>query len=450
MSAIDQYLDLYAAQQELVCQGSCAAMNALRPSAFAFLRQNGLPTRKAERYRYTDVEEALAPDFGLNLQRLPLTKDPYAAYRCNVQQLEAWNYYVVNDTVAPPRTSSDDLPGGVFVGSICEYAQKNSDFIEKYYHRLAGRGRDALTELNTLLVQDGIVVRLPRGTKLPKALQIVSIAAATLDFMSNRRLLVVAEAGAEATLLLCDHATEGRRSLTTQVIEVFADETAKIDLYSIEETHYGHARFCHTYVEQKAGSRVCLNGMTLRNGLTHNQTDVRLVGEGATVQVHGAVIADRTEHVDNNILVAHVAGGCESDVLYKYVLDDESVGAFAGKVLVEKGAQKTLSQETNANLCASPKARAYAQPMLEIYADDVKCNHGSTVGKLDETALFYMRQRGIPEAEARLLLKHAFVNDVLRRITLEPLRDRLSYLVDKRFRRELRACEGCHMSSICQ
>jgi len=450
MSAIDQYLELYAAQKDLICRKSCAAMNARRPAAYERLRQHGLPTRKTERYKYTDTEAALVPDFGLNLQRLPLRTDPYTAYRCNVPQMDTWNFYVVNDTVVPSRTPQHEFPEGVFVGSIGDFCAKNGNFIENFYHRLAGKDTDAISELNTLLAQDGIVVHLPRHTKLPKALQIVNVSAATIDFMSNRRLLVVAEAETEATLLLCDHSTAGKRSLCTQVTEIFADEAARIDLYSIEETHHENFRFCNTYVEQQAGSRVSLNGITLRNGLTRNKTDIRLAGPGAGIRVHGAVIADSREHVDNNILVDHAAEGCESDVLYKYVLDDESVGAFAGKVLVEKGAQKTLSQETNANLCASPNARAYAQPMLEIYADDVKCNHGSTIGKLDETALFYMRQRGIPEAEARLLLKHAFINDVLRRVSLAPLRDRLSYLVDKRFRNELKVCEGCRMSGICQ
>ena len=121
------------------------------------------------------------------------------------------------------------------------------------------------------------------------------------------------------------------------------------------------------------------------------------------------------------------------------------MGAFAGKVLVQRDAQQTESQQTNANICASPTARAFSQPMLEIYADDVKCNHGSSIGKLDETALFYMRQRGIPEAEARLLLQHAFINDVLQRVTLEHLRDRLSHLVDLRFRGQLSKCRDCAM-----
>ena len=159
----------------------------------------------------------------------------------------------------------------------------------------------------------------------------------------------------------------------------------------------------------------------------------------------GVVVADGQQRVDNSLVVDHVAPSCTSDMLYKYVLDGHSVGAFAGLVLVEKGAQKSLSQQTNANICAAPTARAFSQPMLEIYADDVKCNHGSTIGKLDESALFYMRQRGIAEREARLILQQAFVGDVLRHIELERLRERLAHLVEMRFRGELSACAGCKM-----
>ena len=145
------------------------------------------------------------------------------------------------------------------------------------------------------------------------------------------------------------------------------------------------------------------------------------------------------------MLIDHKTGHCSSNVLYKYVLDDQSVGAFAGRVLVREGSQKTVSQETNRNLCATKEARMYTQPMLEIYADDVKCAHGSTVGQLNDAALFYMRQRGISLDEAKFLLQFAFAAEVIDQIKVEPLRDRLHHLLEKRFRGELNKCEGCKL-----
>ena len=197
------------------------------------------------------------------------------------------------------------------------------------------------------------------------------------------------------------------------------------------------------YVHAGRDCSVNLNNITLYNGLTRNTTCVAMEGEGSEVVLNGCVIADKNQHVDNNTLIDHRVPHCTSRELYKYVLDDSAVGAFAGKILVREGAQKTSSQETNANLCATNDARMYTQPMLEIYADDVKCAHGATVGQLDERAMFYMQQRGISREEARMMLMFAFVGQVIDEIKLEPLRDRLHHLVEKRFRGELSKCAGC-------
>jgi Fe-S cluster assembly protein SufD len=154
-------------------------------------------------------------------------------------------------------------------------------------------------------------------------------------------------------------------------------------------------------------------------------------------------MADKSQVVDNNTLIRHEVPNCISRELYKYVVDEQAVGAFAGRVYVAEGAQKTVSEEVNQNICASSDARMYTQPMLEIYADDVKCSHGSTVGKLDEMALFYMRQRGIPLAEARMLLMQAFVGQVIDEIPIVPLRDRLHIMIEQRLKGELDKCVGC-------
>ena len=187
------------------------------------------------------------------------------------------------------------------------------------------------------------------------------------------------------------------------------------------------------------------NVITLHNGVTRNRLDLVFKGEGAECFANGCVIADKSQHIDNNTLIDHQVGHCTSHQLYKYVLGDEAVGAFDGRILVRKDAQKTSSNEINQNLCTTKKARMFTQPMLEIYADDVKCSHGSTVGQLNDAAMFYMRQRGISEKEAKLLLEFAFVNEVVDQIQLEPLKERLRYLVEKRFRGELNKCEGCKL-----
>lgn len=445
MSSEKQYIDLYTSCREMVFGHSSAALNAVRDRAFEDFCRLGFPTRKTERYKYTDIQQLFSPDYGLNLNRLEIPANPYDVFRCDVPNLSTSLYFVVNDSFygkVQPRTQ---LPEGVIVGSLNDFAAKNPQFIDKYYSRQASTADDAVTALNTMLAQDGLVVYVPKNVKLPRAVQVVNILRSDVDLMVNRRVLIVLEDGAEAKFLFCDHTADERNFLSTQVIEVYVGRNAGLELYCMEETHMHNNRVSNVYIEQQADSRVTHNVITLHNGVTRNMLNLAFKGEGAECHANGFVIADKRQHVDNNTLIDHQVGRCTSRELYKYVLDGHSTGAFAGRVLVRHDAQKTVSEEVNQNLCATKEARMYTQPMLEIYADDVKCSHGSTVGQLNAAALFYMRQRGISLSEAKLLLEFAFINEVIDTITLEPLRDRLHYLVEKRFRGELCKCDGCKL-----
>ena len=186
-----------------------------------------------------------------------------------------------------------------------------------------------------------------------------------------------------------------------------------------------------------------MNGITLTNGVTRNNIYVKFDGEGAENHLSGIVIADLEQKVDNFTYIDHAVPHCHSNELYKYVLNDNAECSFAGRILVRAGADKTEAYQSNKNLCNSDTAKMFTRPELEIYADDVKCSHGATVGQLDANSLFYMRARGISEPEARMLLMYAFATDVLERIRLEPLKERLKMLIEKRFRGELSRCRGC-------
>lgn len=439
MNSEQQYIELYEQARGMICQHSSDVMNAVRDAAFERFRAIGFPTRKVERYKYTDMQSLFAPNYGLNLNRLEIPVNPYDAFRCDVPNLSTMLYFVVNDAFYLKALPKSHLPEGVVVGSLKSFATTT------YYHRLAAKDDDAVTHLNTMLAQDGLYVYVPKGVVLERAIQVINILRSDVDLMVNRRVLIVLEEGAEAKFLFCDHAADDRHFLTTQVIEAFVGENAKLDLYCLEETHAKNVRISNVYIDQQANSRVNHNVITLHNGTTRNKLNLELNGEGAECFCNGCAIADKQQHVDNNTLIAHQVSHCSSKELYKYVLNDESTGAFAGKVYVAKDAQKTVSQMTNQNLCATKQARMYTQPMLEIYADDVKCAHGSTVGQLNDAALFYMQQRGISRKEAQLLLQFAFINEVIDQMELEPLRDRLHYLVEKRFRGELSKCEGCKL-----
>ena len=439
MASEQQYIELYEQARQMIFDHASEVMNAVRDEAYERFVSNGFPSRKVERYKYTDIQKLFEPNYGLNLNRLTIPVDPYNAFRCDVPNLSTSLYFVVNDMFYRDDKPKGHLPEGVIIGSLKEFASS------AHYNQLAGKANDAITDLNTMLVQDGLYVYVPKNVKVDRAIQVINILRSDVDLMVNRRVLIVLEEGAELKMLFCDHAADDRNFLATQVIEAYVGDNASLDLYCLEETHYKNVRVSNVYIDQQANSRVNHNVITLHNGITRNKLDLTFSGEGAECGCYGCVIADKQQHVDNNTLITHKAPHCTSNELYKYVLDDKAVGAFAGRVLVEHGAQKTTSQMTNQNLTATKEARMYTQPMLEIYADDVKCAHGSTVGQLNDAALFYMRQRGISLEEAKLLLQNAFINEVIDHMQLMPLRDRLHHLVEKRFRGELNKCEGCKL-----
>lgn len=447
MKAEQQYIDLFTQYEALICKHSAEVLNAPRARAFADFEQLGFPTRKNEKYKYTDASKYFAPDYGLNLSRLEFPVNPYEVFKCDVPNMSTSLYFVVNDSFYQKAQPTATLPDGVLFGSLKEMAKAHPELIKKYYGKLADTSQDAIAAFNTMFAQDGVCMYVPKGTVIDKPIQLVNILRADTNTMVNRRILIILEEGAQAKLLICDHAMDEVNFLSTQVIEVFAHDNTVFDLYELEETHNSTIRFNNLYVHQEANSNVLLNGMTLHNGTTRNTTSVTLAGKGAEVNLCGVAIADKNEQVDNHTFIDHQVSDCTSNELFKYVLDDQAVGAFAGRVLVREGAQHTSSQQTNRNICATREARMYTQPQLEIYADDVKCSHGATVGQLDENALFYMRQRGITLKEARLLLMFSFVNEVIDNIRMDALKDRLHLLVEKRFRGELNKCQGC---TICK
>lgn len=404
MSAEKQYIDFYREASGMISSRSCPVMNAAREVAFQTFCAQGFPSRKVERYRYTDVQSDFAPNYGIILAPLQL----------------------------------DDMP-------FCSTLSQADERLSALYGQVADAA-DPIVSLNTMLSVDTLLIHIPRGAHPQHPIQISHLLKGAVDnVMVNRRVLIVLDECAQADIVITERSYDQRHFLTNQVIEVVCADDSILNLYEIEETHLLCTRYSSLFVRQGRNSRVSHTSLTLFNGHTRNRVDVRLQGEGSEVMLNGCVIADKMQRVDNNTLIDHQVGHCTSRQLYKYVLDDSAVGAFAGRILVREGAQKTVSQETNANLCSARTARMYTQPMLEIYADDVKCSHGSTVGQMDDAALFYMQQRGISEPEARLLLKSAFITEVIEAIPMETLRDRLQVLVDKRLRGELSKCEGCKL-----
>jgi len=447
MGALQTYIDLFNDNRQLIDGHSAGVLNDVRDEALAQLARQGFPTRKAEEYRYVDIEALMAHDYGLNLGRLGMQIDPYRAFRCSVPHMDSSLLFQVNDTFYANDKNLSSLPNGVVACSLIEAAAKYPGLLQRHYARYADGTRDGMTAFNTAFAQDGLFLYVPAGVQVEKPVQVVNILRSNVDLLINRRVLVVLEDGASLRLLTCDHTTDDVQFLATQVIEAYVGANASFRLYEMEETRPRTHRVSNLYVHQEADSRVLLGGITLNNGLTRNQTEVRLCGQGAEADLLGTAVSDGRQMVDTRTFVEHAVPRCTSRQLFKNVLNGEATGAFAGLVLVRPGAHHTQSDQTNRNLCLTPQARMYTQPQLEIYNDDVQCNHGAAIGQLDEAALFYMQQRGIARDEARLLLMFAFVNEVIDQIDIPMLKDRLHYLVEQRFRGQLaqRECPGCDL-----
>ena len=445
MKAEQQYIDLFSQCEDLICRKSAPVLNALRAEAFADFEQLGFPSLKEEDYKYTDVARAFAPDYGLNLNRLEIPVNPYDVFRCDVPNLSTSLYFVVNDMFYNKALPKAHLPEGVYAGGLAEFAQTYPEVAARYYGKAASLAKNGMVALNTMLVQDGFVLYVPKGVTVERPIQLVNIFRSDVDTMANRRILFIVEENAEAKLLVCDHSIDDVKFLANQVIEIFAEANARADYYDLEESSVSTTRFSSLYVKQAAGSNVVVNGITLTNGLTRNNYHVSLEGEGAEVSLCGMSVLDREQQLDTYSHVTHHVPRCTCNELFKNVLNDHAIGAFSGRILVKQGADKTSAYQTNRNLCATRECRMYSKPQLEIYADDVKCSHGMTTGQLDENALFYMQSRGISREEARMLLSVAFTSDVIDHIRVEALKDRLHKLVEKRFRGELAKCAGCRI-----
>jgi Fe-S cluster assembly protein SufD len=445
---MQQYIDFFRTCRQQI-EGSCAPLlNSFREEAFSVFQRTGFPAYPSEDYQHTDIAALLKEDLGFYLNHSGMEINPHKVFHCNVPNLNAIKHFVINGHFHEEDGDSH-LPQGVFSGSLNVFARQYPALFSKYYNRQAGqengnRTEDGPAAFNTLFVQDGYVLYVPENVVLEKAVQLTDISGGNIHSLVNRRILVILEAGAQAKLLVCDHTlNEKSRLAATQIVEIYTGENARFDFYELEESSPNTVRLAGNYIRQTAFSQVIANNITLSNGFTRNNYRIDLTGKRAETHLYGMAIADARQKIDNFTRINHRVPECRSSELFKYILDEEATGVFCGKTVVLPDAQKTEAYQSNRNLLGSRNCRMYSRPQLEIYADDVKCSHGMTTGRLDEAALFYMRSRGIPEDEAVLLLKFAFTDDVIRSIRMEGLRDRLKLLIEKRFRGELIKCQGC-------
>lgn len=446
MGALDQYIELWQEHGGLIDSNAPEVLNRLRPAAATSLIEQGLPTVSDEDYRHTDLEMILSPDYGVNVGRVRIDVNPSETFRCDVPMLTTSLFLVVNDAFAETAGCRNVLPEGVDVMSLAAYARSNPEFVAAHYGKLADMA-NPIVALDTLLCQDGVVIRVRRGVKVEPTIQVVNIFKNSFPQLAARRVIIVMEEDSEAKVLFCDHTqTSDVEFCSMQVVEIFAGEGSRLDYYDLEESTRQTSRLSSLWLRQEAGSEVLLDSMTLYNGTTRNEFFTRFAGRHANLRLLGMGIEDDSRRLDTYSRIAHDVPDCNTDELFKYTVDDTAMGAFAGLIYVAEGATKTEAYQSNRNLVGSDSAKMHSKPQLEIYNDDVKCSHGTAIGQLDEKQLFYMMTRGIAEDQARLMLKQAFMSDVIDGISLPPLRDRLKLMVERRFAGEQTACASCPVS----
>ena len=439
-----ELIDIYLANSSKINQESSEYLNKFRDKAFEDFRKLGIPSQKDEVYKYTNLSQYLKGDHTFDLAPANYDLKLDDLFKCEIPELDTYLILVFNGFYYK-RNILSNLPKDIIISSLAEASLQYPEIVNNHYAKYADTSMDSLAALNTLFAQDGIFIYLPKGFILEKPIQVVNIGFSLKNLRITRRNLIVAEDNSYANILICDHTLCNKSFITNSLTEIYAGRNAVIDYTKIQNENINSVQISNTFIHQERSSNVRINTISLHGGLIRNNILVKLYGEGADNNIYGLFLADQEQHIATYTHVHHIAPLCTSDQLIKGILDDKSTGVFNGKILVGKDAQKTLAYQKNNNILLSNSARMNSKPQLEIYADDVKCSHGATDGQIDENALFYLRSRGINQKEATHLLMYAFANEVISKIKLPLLKERIIEMVDKRIRGELSRCNHCNI-----
>jgi len=436
-----KYTAHYNDVKEQLLQDSPEVLNTPRKKALQDFVIQGIPTRKNENYKYSNLQPQFIPDYKFIHRKEKVTSDLKSAFRCDVPELDTHLELVFNGW-HEENSKNGELPKGVIFGSLEKVAQENPGLFEKYAS-IAKTEEDPMVALNTAFARDGYLLYVPKNISVEIPIQVINFLQSDKDALVTQRNLILIEDGASAKIISCEHTLNLNTYLNNSVTEIFVGKNAEFEYYTLQNQHNNTTSLNSIYIQQERDSRVTTLTSSLHGGFIRNNLKFILNGENAEANLYGMAFIDRKQHVDNFTQVIHAKPHCLSNQLYKNVIDDEATGAFSGRIHVVRDAQKTNAFQRNNNLLLTDKATMQTKPQLIIDADDVKCSHGATVGQIDEEALFYLRTRGIAENKARLMMMNAFAHEVIQKIEVEPLRDRIDELVDRRLRGEVARCHEC-------
>lgn len=430
-SLYDQFIADFELRSIISSSSETAELQALRKTAFEQFRQLGFPNTKVEDWKYINLSPFLKDEFITEPEDELLTIDRSAIIKGNIPMLDCYRIVLVNGQYHPEL--SDIIPGeNIFVSALS--AAMNKPAFQKHFGKYIATDKAHFAALNTALFRDGLFIEVKSKAVFDKPVHVMHIVSADSNLFLQPRHLFVIGAHAEAGIIESYITASGTKSqvFINNVSEIVVDEQAHLQHYYIQTGSENIKYVHHTEVLQQASSiynnyRASFPGTSL----VRNNLNIALNGENIESHLYGLYLAGGKQLVDNHTIVDHRKPHCHSNELYKGVMKDEATAVFNGKIFVREDAQKTNAFQKNNNLMLSKKAVVDSKPQLEIYADDVKCSHGSTIGQFNEDALFYLKARGIGEEKAKALLIHAFAYDVTEKIPLNAVQAYINHLIEE-------------------
>ena len=428
MELKDKILSSYVAFENRVDTNS--DVHEIRSEAFQNFEELGFPTKKLEAWKYTSLNTVLKPDYSIfpNKENDIELSDVKKYF---IHDIDAYKLVFVDGKYNSflSETTHDNFD--VCLMSAALSKQKYKVVIENYFNKIAKQ--DNLTSLNTAFANEGAYIYIPKNVEVKKPIQIINFTTGSESAtMLQPRNLIVVEENAHVQIIERHQSLTTNPVLTNAVTEIFADKRAFVDYYKIQNDKTNASLVDNTFIEQQSNSVVAVHTFSFGGNITRNNLNFYQKGQHIDSILKGITIIEGKQHVDHHTLVHHIEPNCESHQDYKGIYDERSTGVFNGKVVVEKEAQKTNAYQQNNNILVNDKATINAKPQLEIFADDVKCSHGCTIGQLDNEALFYMQQRGIPKKEGKALLMYAFANTVLESVKIPEVKQRITELIAKK------------------
>jgi len=425
MSFKDKLLSSYIALEDYLEFDS--PIHEVRNKAIKIFEEKGFPSKKEEAWKYTSLNSVLKHDYSI-ISNKDRNVELEKVRRYFLHEIDTYKIVFVDGVYSSFLSETTHDKVDVCLLSAALTKSKYKPVIEAYFNKVAKK--DGLTSLNTAFTKDGAFIHIPKHTEAQKPIEIINFSTGNeaAMFLQPRNLIVVGE-NAHVQIIERHQSLSENKVLTNSVTEIFAEKRAYVDFYKIQNDTDSASLIDNTYVSQERESICHVHTFSFGGSLVRNNLNFYQKGERCDSTLKGATILKGKQHVDHNTLVHHTAPNCESHQDYKGVFAESSTGIFNGKILVDKIAQKIDAFQQNNNILIDDKATVNAKPQLEIFADDVKCSHGCTIGQFDEEALFYLRSRGIGIKEAKALLMYAFANTVLESVKIPELKARVNKLI---------------------